>query len=264
MGRTLPPIKPIYLISFYLILVLVGSTVRKLYYEEVSERSYGTFTKKKSIINQYFAKLAWAWTTLAYLVLLLFSVKNKKAKINSIIRYVIATLYWYILCRWAFFGPGIFNLIQLHYGKCEVPSKNSDNDESTFISTTSLKCNRVHKGRWIGFDISGHVFLLVHSSLFLIEEIWPVLRKQVYYLLDENTYAEKKQNAKKICCACLFGLSLVLLWFYTLWITTTHYHHFREKILGFLFPALYWFVCYHVLFPKYLPVETKRLVKKAI
>jgi len=70
MGRTLPPIKPIYLISFYLILVLVGSTVRKLYYEEVSERSYGTFTKKKSIINQYFAKLA--WVSLIYIFNLMF------------------------------------------------------------------------------------------------------------------------------------------------------------------------------------------------
>jgi len=261
MGRTLPPLKPVVLLGFYLTVVLVGSTIRKFYYEEVSERSYGTYTRKKSFVNQYFAKLAWAWTTLAIFIFYLFSGKNKKSKINSLIRYIIASLYWFILCRWAF-GEGVFNRIQRQYGKCEVPSKDASNDESTFVSTNSFSCHREYRGRWIGFDVSGHVFLLVHSSLFLLEEIWPVLRKQVFYLLDESASNDLKQNAKKISCACLFGLSFVLLWFYTLCITTTHYHHFREKILGFLFPAIYWFVCYHIIFPKYLPVETKRLVKK--
>jgi len=258
MGRTLPALKPIPLITFYLILVLVGSTIRKFYYEGVNERSYGTYTKKRSVVNKYFAKLAWAWTTLAIFVFYLFSQKTKKSKVNALIRYIIATLYWFILCRWAF-GLSVFNRIQRQYGKCEVPSKTKGENESSFISTTSFNCTSVHKGRWIGFDVSGHVFLLIHASLFLLEETWPVLRKQVFHLLNTSTPIEKKRKAGKVCCACLFCLVFVILWFYTLCITTTHYHHFREKILGFLFPALYWVIGYHVLYPRYLPVETKKI-----
>jgi len=267
MGRTLPPLKPIPLFSFYLILVLVGSTIHKYYFEN-QEISFGTYTKKKSFVNQYFAKLAWAWTTLGIFVFFLFSGKGKKSKLNSLIRYIIASLYWFVLCRWAF-GPSIFNRIQLQYGKCEVPKKvgiasadGLEEEGSDFISATSFSCARVHKGRWIGFDVSGHVFLLVHASLYLLEEIWPVLRKQVYLLLNESTPIEKKQKATRVSCACLFGLCFVVLWFYVLCITTTHYHHFREKILGFLFPALYWVIAYRILFPKYLPVEKVKLVKK--
>ncbi|ORX83973.1 hypothetical protein BCR32DRAFT_242948 [Anaeromyces robustus] len=266
MGRTLPPLKPVPLISIYCTLVIIGSIIHKFYYEEQQEHSYGTYTKKKSFVNRYFAKLAWAWTTLAIFVFYFTSGKSKKGKINSLIRYTIATLYWFILCRWAF-GPGLFNRIQRQYGKCELPQRKvegveGDVNANNFISSTSFECQRKHKGRWIGFDVSGHVFLLVHCSLFLLEEIWPVLRKQVYHLLNQSTPVEKKRKAKIICLSCLFCLSFVLLWFYTLIITTTHYHHFREKILGFLFPALYWFIGYHLLFPKYLPVETKKLVKK--
>ncbi|ORX35196.1 hypothetical protein BCR36DRAFT_412894 [Piromyces finnis] len=260
MVKTLPPLNPIVIISFYFILVLVGSILRKYYFEEISENTYGTYTKKKSVINQYFAKLGWAWTTLVIFIFYLFSGKTKKSKIYSLIRYIIASLYWFILCKWAF-GPGIFNRIQLQYGKCEVSNKNGE--ENTFVSATSISCHRVHKGHWIGFDVSGHVFLLVHSSLFLLEEIWPILRKQASYLLDKNTLPEKKQRARKTCCACILCLIIVFLWFYTLCITTTHYHHFREKIFGFLFPALYWFIGYQFFFPRYLPVETKEIVKKA-
>ena len=58
MAITLPPLKPVPLITFYLILVLVGSTIHKYYYEN-KEKTFGVYTKKKSFVNQYFAKLAW-------------------------------------------------------------------------------------------------------------------------------------------------------------------------------------------------------------
>jgi len=262
MAITLPPLKPVPLITFYLILVLVGSTIHKYYYEN-KEKTFGVYTKKKSFVNQYFAKLAWAWTTLGIFVFFIFSGKSGKSKIYSIIRYFIASLYWFILCSWAF-GPSVFNRIQLQYGQCAVPKKPKGSNVyiNTFVTATSMSCSRVHKGRWIGFDVSGHVFLLIHASLFLIEEIWPVFRKQVNILLNECTSVEEKSRAKRIICGCLFGFSFVALWFYVLCITTTHYHHFPEKIFGFLFPALYWLIAYRIIYPRFLPIEDKKPIKK--
>lgn len=191
-------------------------------------------------------------------VFYLFAVKNEKNRIYTLLRYTCATLYWFILCRWAF-GPGIFNRIQLHYGKCEVLNENSEGDEFSLISTTSLKCSREHRGRWIGFDVSGHVFLLVHCSLFLLEEVWPIFRKQLFNTTNKNSPIEKRQKAKMITIASIFALTFVILWFYVLCITTTHYHHFREKLLGLLFPALYWIIMYHSIIPeKYLPMGSPK------
>lgn len=258
MGFNLPSLKPTYIITLYSTVVLIGSIIHKLYYEHQNENTFGTLTRKKSIVNQYFAKFAWAWTTIAISVFVVFSGKKKESIKRFIIRYVIATLYWFILCRW----PGVFSIIQLRYGKCEIPSKSDESDEPSFISSTSFKCKRIHKGHWIGFDVSGHVFLLVHCSLFLLEEIWPIFQKQLKIALNENenNKSVKRQRAIKGACASIFSLSFVCLWFYVLWITTTHYHHFREKFFGLLFPTVYWFVFYQNIWKKYLQVEDRKSV----
>jgi len=59
MGFNLPSLKPTYIITLYSTVVLIGSIIHKLYYEHQNENTFGTLTRKKSIVNQYFAKFAW-------------------------------------------------------------------------------------------------------------------------------------------------------------------------------------------------------------
>jgi uncharacterized membrane protein len=37
-------------------------------------------------------------------------------------------------------------------------------------------------GKWDGIDISGHIFLLLHSSLFIIEELRVLNPSSIYHL----------------------------------------------------------------------------------
>ncbi|KAE9402899.1 hypothetical protein BT96DRAFT_956097 [Gymnopus androsaceus JB14] len=119
---------------------------------------------KSNFINMYFIKLAWGWTSAAFLLL------------------------------WWFFGPAVIDRVVLvSGGECFVPLPSGDLmtvptnyclTKSTVTQTTHpdifLSSLIIPKG-WSGIprdmnDVSGHIFLLTMSMLFLADQLCLSLR----------------------------------------------------------------------------------------
>lgn len=157
----------------------------------LSESPANYFARKNNIFNLYFVKIGWVWLTLAFASLLLFqpaynssspsSQTQQQARfrrtLQAILRYTIATTIWYFMTQW-FFGPAIIDRgFVLTGGKCEqaleqVGRAASDASASVHPNTllTAAAC-KTTGGTWRGgYDISGHVFMLVLATAVLIFE----------------------------------------------------------------------------------------------
>jgi hypothetical protein len=99
-----------------------------------------------------------------------------------------------------------FHLFYQWTGECSIPGLNFN------------QCV-LENGQWSGWDISGHVFLLLLSSL----EFWEEL-KHSSHAIDV------------IICAFL------ALWGMMYVITCCYYHHTLEKLMGWVFAMGYWYL----------------------
>src|SRR5579859_4018796 len=66
------------------------------------------FAQKHNVINVLFLKMSWGWTTLAYLAL----VSHVPQKVNSLARYTVASIWWYLVTQWCF-GPPIMDKVRV-------------------------------------------------------------------------------------------------------------------------------------------------------
>jgi hypothetical protein len=147
------------------------------------------FAGKHNLINIYFVKIGWFWTTLAFGLLQIttrpssrpVSLSNQSHYIQSVIRYTLVTLSWIFTTQWLF-GPALIDRsFTITGGHCEArPLELSETLQPVDLSGmhSSVTC-KMAGGRWRGgHDISGHVFMLVLSSAFLLLEL---------YLSDQNS-----------------------------------------------------------------------------
>ena len=255
-------------LQYYLILIVIGGILCDMLPGLV--RALLPFrTQKDNPLNQYFVKLGWAWT-LVFLIpfqcLARRSISNsaKWYDLCDLSRIVITTLIWY--CSIA-----TFNYIEVSTGKC---------------NQLSIKSRRecLRKGwNWIGFDISGHTFLLLFANLILFEESRIINGFENFgYLLDnknqcarkkalneirnenktENRSENKEENPKNIDHYDLYHRLLVpvralyilmtllaLLWDFMLIQTVLNYHNLMQKLIAFAWSVGAWYFCYRLLFP---------------
>jgi hypothetical protein len=152
----------------------------------VHELAPSYFAQKTNLFNLIFVKRGWFWVTISYF-LFLFTHHSTGTlrppaltpkRIQGIIRWGIVTVWWIFVTQW-FFGPAIIDRgFTLTGGQCELvreaeAGKVDMGDTRQFL--TSMTCKAVG-GKWKGgHDISGHVFLLVLGSMFLLEEVLHVL-----------------------------------------------------------------------------------------
>jgi hypothetical protein len=140
------------------------------------------FASKQNLVNIYFVKFGWFWTTLAFTLLQAttrpssrpISRPTQTHYIQSITRYTLVTLSWIFTTQWLF-GPALIDRsFTITGGYCEArPATLRDSPELANLSalSSSMAC-KVAGGRWRGgHDISGHVFMLVLSSAFLLLEL---------------------------------------------------------------------------------------------
>lgn len=136
------------------------------------------FARKDNVFNVYFVKVGWAWTTFAFLSLLLLQPFYHKSSnlhvrarrtLQALLRYAIVTASWYVMTQW-FFGPSIIDrTFTLTGGKCESLNPAGALEELKLV-VTAAACKDAG-GTWRGgHDISGHVFMLVLASAFLAFE----------------------------------------------------------------------------------------------
>lgn len=219
--------------------------------------------RQDNVFNQYFVKFGWGWTlfiTGAFVCVTSFtySCGNIGVIKNQLTRLFIATGVWYGL-------TGAFLMVEEVSGVCNA---------------TKLlnKAECLASGyKWRGFDISGHCFLLVWNSLFMIEEgkaylgwerIKEMIRNEEHrrlstdltqsppdtvlsrLSLDEYLHLRKNYNKYTTDVRILFCLMavLVLLWDVMLVCTALYFHIMIEKVIACLAAVILWFVLYRGIY----------------
>lgn len=234
-------------ISLAFCTIILGSLAAPL---SVVEESY--FANKQNLFNLVFVKNGWGWTSLAFWYHLYAS--KKAAKFSAIFRWTLATVYWILITQW-FFGPPIMDrLFILTGGVCRISDQYGQLDFKGHLTPeislllTSLEC-RNQQGHWEGgHDLSGHIFLLMHSSLLLIDQIQP----------QEKHVPIRFDRSEKLICG------LLLLWWWMLLMTSLYFHSFFEKMTGFVAALFGWaLLVMHLYIYKLLSMRLPASVRMA-
>jgi Inositol phospholipid synthesis and fat-storage-inducing TM len=191
-----------------------------------------TFASKRSFLNLVFLKWSWAWTTTAFLSLLLFSPVKRTRRF---LQWFLATAAWYTLTSW-FFGPSLLTRLTvasggecgLHLANTFIPiphtycsiglpvARSTHPDlfpvvfEDRGAQTDGPLIPRLRRGH----DVSGHVLLLTLASLFLADQLYQTRTSARLYALGPSA-------------------ALFTLWVFSLWVTSVYFHTPSEKLSGF-------------------------------
>lgn len=226
-------------------------------------------SRSDNIFNRYFVKFAWGWNLTLLLPFMIFTSlvyccgdKNRIVK-HHILRLGIATFFWW-------FWTSMFNYIEASFGRC--------GNLSFGTKTTCLREGHV----WNGFDLSGHSFILIYGSLFIIEETrcivnWDAIKEHIrleeYNRMNKDTQlssnplrslTEKELKILKInyekYTPYIRILLIVIAIFQVMWdimlvCTMLYYHVMVEKFLGGAAAILTWFLTYRMWYtiPSLLP-----------
>ena len=244
-------------IGVYLCGVLIGSVFSDVF---ALPKSY--FSDKKNIFNRMFTSFGFGWTLIllgAYIFLtsFVFTCGNWKEVVRKhLSRLVISTFWWYMLTK-------TFIYVDSVVGVCSVSSHKRKYD--------CLKAGRA----WLGFDISGHVFLLIHILLTISEEVksfkaWTNLDLM---LKEEDLAFKKNLTEHQISQARISYESLtpyikivvLLLTFWTIFcefmliITVVYrFHTLTQKVTAAFVSVGCWFITYQLTLEtksSYLPVK---------
>ena len=116
--------------------------------------------QKTNIFNELFVKWSWAWTMgllvpFVYATATVYSAANARNIRQQMARLLVATLLWY-------FCTSSFISLEGRTGQCTVAE----------LSGTSKRDCHQQGGTWsMGFDISGHCFILIYCCLIISEEV---------------------------------------------------------------------------------------------
>ncbi|KAL2128186.1 hypothetical protein VTI74DRAFT_9534 [Chaetomium olivicolor] len=149
------------------------------------------FARKDNLFNVLFVKRGWAWITVSFFVFILTHPalkSNGAARVRAGVRWGVVTTWWVFVTQW-FFGPAIIDRgFRWSGGRCEVAEAvagQGEADAKDFVTAAACKASG---GSWRGgHDISGHVFLLVLGSFFLVQEVGWVAARWARYIREERT-----------------------------------------------------------------------------
>lgn len=223
------------------------------------EEVYNYYNDKGNIFNQLFVKKGWGWTT--FVVVLFYTVemyRRPKGKVlaGAVVRYILATIWWIAFTQWFFGHPIMDKVFLMTGGKCaNIAADRLHRLDVLMVSlfqeldgkfesrnVSSATCRRV-RGTWEGgHDPLGHVFLLVHSSLYLFHEIkpyWPGW-KMFIRQIQVNVRALTKSVVERVSGVIqttpqVAVVALLLLWWFMLLMTNMYFHLLAEKLVGLLF-----------------------------
>jgi hypothetical protein len=157
------------------------------------------FARKDNWLNVLFVKRGWAWITVAFYVFVgthpAFRQRggdgvgwNVKRVSGALMRWGMVTAWWVFVTQW-FFGPPIIDRgFRWTGGKCEVVETQVTKGEGSVGDVFTAAACRTAGGSWRGgHDISGHVFLLVLGSFFLLQEVGWTAARWARYLGEERS-----------------------------------------------------------------------------
>jgi hypothetical protein len=237
------------------------------------------FARKRNLFNVFFVKIGWFWISLAYVVFLFLhpstgpsrSLVLTPRRVRGMLRWVLVTTWWAIVTQW-FFGPALIDRgFKLTGGACELirdeEARAGMGDTKEFLTNAACK---LAGGQWKGgYDISGHVFLLVLGSSFLWLEILPVVMRYAGLREDRTVIAkdgkvssaeresvvgredDKAVNEKEAHGGVSAPLVVAGLSWWMLLMTAAYFHTWFEKFTGLLVAFLGVFVVYFL--PRAIP-----------
>ena len=220
------------------------------------------FAGKHNVVNIYFVKIGWFWTTLAFLLLQATTrpspANAQKHYVQSALRYALVTFSWILTTQWFFGPPLIDRSFALTGGHCE-PQLHNTTSLKEAVDMTMITSGVVCKaagGRWRGgYDISGHVFMLVLSSAFLLYELYMSDRDSAHpsvspraaaALAHDMTEEERKSvggwetewQARVRIWTRYFVYTVVGMDFWMLMMTAIWFHTWLEKLAGLLIASM--------------------------
>ncbi|XP_037085964.1 fat storage-inducing transmembrane protein-like [Pollicipes pollicipes] len=248
-------------IGLYLFLLFVGSTVGDLL---VLPKSY--FSNKHNMLNQYFVKLGWGWTfvvvgSFMMLTANVYCCRQRPRMQKHITRLVCATIAWYMFTSMFVYIEGVTGICRTKAGK--YTSKEACLDAGF---------------KWSGLEISGHAFILIFNSLFIMEEAkaicgWEGIKDMIrnedfarkapnkdevddtplQHVMDSD-YEQMKVDYVKFTphVKVLFVLltMLSILWDVMLVGTILYFHTMVQKMCGGIIAIMAWFFLYRYLYPQ--------------
>ena len=233
-------------IGVYLCGTLIGSLMADLF---ALPKSY--FSDKKNMFNRVFVSFGFGWTlillsTYIFLTSFVLTFGNIKLVIRKhMLRLAIATFWWYSLTK-------LFTYVDSMVGVCSIAGH-------------SRKYDCIKAGRaWLGFDISGHVFLLIHNLLTISEEVksfkdWTNLNgllKEEDLSLKKNLTEDQVSQARELYKSLTPYIKVVIL-LLTFWMVfcefmlvisvVYRFHTVTQKITAAFVAILCWFISYRVV-----------------
>ena len=217
------------------------------------------FARKHNIFNQYFVKIGWAWMTFAFFALVVSQpayivvkkISNaqqqqsqRRKRLRRIgqasARYSVATLAWYLTTQW-FFGPPIIDRgFTFTGGRCENRSEGNREGLGSQLLVNELFTAATCKaagGDWNGgYDVSGHVFMLILMTVALGCEVlgvssWSCASSSRKGKVEGE--AEDHESLKKSrlgVWSLRFVLVVIGLSFWMLLMTAIFFHTWVEKV----------------------------------
>jgi len=196
------------------------------------------FATKSNPLNVYFIKKGWGWTTAAFFFSW-FTSPPQTRTVNRILKYLALGVVWLNFTSW-FFGPPIFErVIVASGGQCVIALPSGDpvtvphefcykkimvtpeTNPTLFGSNTFTQppewraVPRLRKGH----DVSGHVFLLTLSALFLFDQLRPSFRVAQWSLLHRS--------------AVITNIMMIGICLFAIGTTAVYFHSPFEKLTGF-------------------------------
>ncbi|CAI9536000.1 unnamed protein product [Staurois parvus] len=185
------------------------------------------FNSKRNFLNVYFVKLSWGWTLsllLPFIGLTNYIVtRSVPAVFRRIGTLLVGTIIWYVCTNF-------FMYVENATGSCYVSEMQPENKTEHGDKRECIKSG----GFWVGFDISGHSFLLPYCVLMILEEA-AILRDERF----------KKHGMKPLIHALVVSLGLLVsIWALMFFCTSIYFHTPWQKIFGTFFGILSWYITY--------------------
>jgi hypothetical protein len=224
------------------------------------------FARKDNLFNVLFVKRGWLWITVAFLGFVAThpTFQNSRRTYRAATRWALVTGWWILVTQWCFGPPLIDRGFRFTGGRCEVAHEAVSEGTADHKELFTAAACRTAGGNWSGgHDISGHVFLLVLGSCFLIQEVaWVVLRTGAKIrgsgddraivmgdgavkgvAIESEPLAESHEHHLGI--GGKFASGVVALSFWMLLMTAIYFHTWFEKVSpGYPYCAIQLLICF--------------------
>ena len=200
------------------------------------------FANKSNPLNTVFIKKAWGWTSGVFAFLYATSPPGTRSW-NRLLQYAVVTLAWLAFTGWFFGPPLIERVVVASGGQCVLVVPESGEVVSVPVEYcftksplspathptlfASLTSDFTAVAPWSarprlrkGHDVSGHIFLLTMSILFLAD--------QITHSLKSTSLWKAAHNA-----AVTSNVILIVIWVFATYTTAIYFHAPFEKLTGF-------------------------------